>query len=185
MRRAALTLILLWLAGGVLRAQPSAEPTRVLLVMDCTQTMGDKWQSDTKLRVTQQVLSYLLDSLDDVEIALRVYGNQLKNADGTRLEVPFGPNSHSLMQRKLRTLVPGGQGKASTALSKCRNDFPKDGNARNIILLITDGQKKDKDLCSLAGQMQMSGNILKTFILCIDPDGSAGMENCANGDDWA
>lgn len=140
--------------------------------------MGNRWQSDSKLRVTQQVLTDLLDSLDDIHLALRVYGNQLKNADGTRMEVPFGADNREALRRKLRTLLPGGPGKASTALSKCRNDFPDGTNARNIILLVTDGQQRDKDLCTLAGQMQMSSNILKTFILCIDPDGSAGLDDC-------
>lgn len=180
MRRLLIVLLLMVpsLCWAPVRAHQQSPETRVLLVLDCTQSMGQRWQSDTKLRVTQQVLTYLLDSLDDVELALRVYGNQLKTPDGTRLEVPFGIDSRQQMQRKLRTLVPGGQGKASTALSKCRGDFPDGGNARNIILLVTDGQQRDKDLCSLAGQMQMSGNILKTFILCIDPDGSAGMDEC-------
>ena len=180
MRRLLIVLLLMvpGLCWAPVRAQQQTQKTRVLVVLDCTRTMGDRWQSDSKLRVTQQVLTSLLDSLDDVELALRVYGNQLKNADGTRLEVPFSPDSRSLLQRKLRTLVPGGNGKASTALSKCRHDFPDDPEARNIILLVTDGQQRDKDLCSLAGQMQMSGNILKTFILCIDPDGTGGMDDC-------
>ena len=173
-----LLIVALLLFGGHAFCTQQPEKTRVLVMLDCTQSMGGRWQSDTKLRVTQQVLTSLLDSLDDVELALRVYGNQLKNADGTRLEVPFGLDNRSQMQRKLRTLVPGGPGKASTALSKCRGDFPDGGNARNIILLVTDGQQRDKDLCSLAGQMQMSSNILKTFILCIDPDGSAGLDDC-------
>lgn len=173
-----LLILALLLFGGHTFCTQQPQKTRVLVVLDCTRTMGDRWQSDSKLRVTQQVLTSLLDSLDDVELALRVYGNQLKVADGTRLEVPFSPDSRNLLQRKLRTLVPGGQGKASTALSKCRHDFPDDPEARNIILLITDGQQRDKDLCSLAGQMQMSGNILKTFILCIDPDGTGGMDDC-------
>lgn len=178
MMRKTLILALLLLGGRAFCTQQQPEPTRVLVVLDCTQSMGQRWQSDSKLRVTQQVLTYLLDSLDDVELALRVYGNQLKTPDGTRLEVPFGIDSRRQMQRKLRTLVPGGQGKASTTLSKCRNDFPDDKQARNIILLVTDGQQRDKDLCSLAGQMQMSGNVLKTFILCIDPDGSVDMDDC-------
>lgn len=179
MRRLLIVLLLMVANACCLLVNAQSESTRVLLVLDCTQTMGQRWQSDTKLRVTQQVLTHLLDSLDDVDIALRVYGNQLKNNDGTRLEVPFGNDNRSLLQRKLRTLVPGGNGKASTALSKSRHDFPDDKNARNIILLVTDGQQRDKDLCTLAGQMQMSGSILKTFILCIDPDGTAGMEECS------
>lgn len=172
-------LMAVCLSGHAQKEATTAETTRVLLVLDCTQTMGQRWQSDTKLRVTQQVLTYLLDSLDDIEVALRVYGNQLKEADGTRLEVPFGTDNREALQRKLRTLVAGGRGKASTALSKTRGDFPKDEKARNIILLITDGQQQDKDFCTLAGQMQMSSNILRTFILCIDGGkASASVNDC-------
>ena len=167
------------LSGQAQKESSPSETTRVLLVLDCTQSMGQRWQSGTKLRVTQQVLSHLLDSIDDIEVALRVFGNQLKGADGTRLEVPFGADNREALQRKLRTLVADGRCKASTALSKTRGDFPQDPQARNIILLVTDGQQQDKDFCSLAGQMQMSGNILKTFILCINADKTPTLaDNC-------
>ena len=56
--------------------KPSAAPerTRVLLILDCSQSMWDKWQSDAKIKVTQKVLLRLLDSignLPDMEVALR------------------------------------------------------------------------------------------------------------------
>ena len=67
MHRPLIVLLLMvpCLCWAPVRAHQQPQKTRVLLVLDCTQSMGQRWQSDTKLRVTQQVLTYLLDSLDD------------------------------------------------------------------------------------------------------------------------
>jgi hypothetical protein len=66
LRRILSIAILLIGLGLMAEAQkPSAAPerTRVLLILDCSQSMWDKWQSDAKIKVTQKVLLRLLDSI--------------------------------------------------------------------------------------------------------------------------
>lgn len=160
---------------------PDANKTRVLLILDCSNSMWDRWQSDAKIKVTQKVLLKFLDSVanqNDIEVALRVFGHLNKNAYGTRLEVPFGANNNYQIQSKIKTLVPNGGCTVSTALENSLNDFPvisgtsssqqKDQQARNIILIITDGMDDcDGSICQVARQVQMSGVIVQTFILGI------------------
>ncbi len=140
--------------------------------------MWDRWQSDAKIKVTQQVLLKFMDSVANqqgIEVALRVFGHLNKNSYGTRLEVPFEKGNNYKIQSKIKTLVPNGACTAATALSSSLNDFPplsgdskEDQQPRNIILIITDGMDDcDGNICDVARQVQMSGVIVQTFILGI------------------
>ncbi len=155
-----------------------SEKTRVLIILDCSHSMWDRWQSDSKIKVTQKVLLKFMDSIatqKGIDVALRVFGHLNKNSYGTRLEVPFEPNNNYKIQSKIKTLVPNGDCTAASALSSSLNDFPtvsaddRNGTqARNIILIITDGMDDcDGNICNVARQVQMSGVIVQTFILGI------------------
>lgn len=152
-------------------AAPVADKTRVLLILDCSNSMWDRWQSDAKIKVTQKVLLKFLDSVanqNSIEVALRVFGHLNRNAYGTRLEVPFEADNNYRIQSKIKTLVPQGGCTVTTALENSLNDFPATGASRNIILIITDGMDDcDGNICNVARQVQMSGVIVQTFILGI------------------
>lgn len=168
MRR--LLIILLLLLVGVAQAQ-STEKTRLLLIMDCSNSMWDHWQSNSKIKVTQQVLLSFLDSISkqhDVDVALRVFGHLNKDQFGTRLEVPFGSDNIYRLQSKIKTLVPQGGCTAAAALTDALSDFPATGSSRNLILIITDGMDDcDAEICDVARQVQLSGVVVQTFVLGI------------------
>ena len=158
------------------QSKVATDKTRVLIILDCSQSMWDRWQSDAKIKVTQKVLLKFLDSVanqNEIEVALRVFGHLNKNQYGTRLEVPFEEGNNYKIQSKVKTLVPNGACTAATALSNSLNDFPTgsgkgDAQPRNIILIITDGMDDcDGNICDVARQVQMSGVIVQTFILGI------------------
>lgn len=160
--------------GFVAMAQKSTaapQKTRVLLVLDCSQSMWDKWQSDSKIKVTQKVLLRLLDSIQsrpDVEVALRVFGHLNDHAYGTSLEVPFEKNNIYKLQSKIKTLVPNGGCNAATALSKSLNDFPQDPKSRNIIVVITDHiNDPDGDIVEVTEKIEESGNVVRTEFIGI------------------
>lgn len=148
-----------------------SEKTRLLLIVDCSNSMWDHWQSDSKIKVTQQVLLKFLDmvtSQDDTEVALRVFGHLNRYQIGTRLEVPFESDNLYQLQSKIKTLVPQGGCTASTALTDALHDFPQTDSSRNIILIITDGMDDcDAAICQVARQVQLSGVVVQTFILGI------------------
>ena len=148
-----------------------AEKTRLLLIMDCSNSMWDHWQSNAKIKVTQQVLLSFLDSVSrqhDVDVALRVFGHLNQHQYGTRLEVPFGADNIYQLQSKIKTLVPQGGCTAAAALTDALSDFPTGGDSRNIILIITDGMDDcDAEICDVARQVQLSGVVVQTFVLGI------------------
>ena len=145
--------------------------TRVLLILDCSNSMWDKWQSDSKIKITQTVLLTFLDSIsnkNEIDVALRVFGHLNKKSYGTRLEVPFEKDNIHKLRSKIKTLVPQGGCEAVSALSNSLNDFPPTGNSRNIIVIITDGMDDcEGSICEVARQVQNSGVVVKTFVLGI------------------
>ena len=153
------------------KPKPVPDKTRVLLILDCSNSMWDQWQSDSKIKVTQQGMLHFIDSVaaqNDIDVALRVFGHLNKDAYGTRLEVPFDEGNSYKLQSKIKTLVPNGGCTAATALTDALHDFPVSKNSRNIILIITDGiDDSDGSICNVARQVQLSGIVVQTFILGI------------------
>lgn len=171
-----ITLLLAFSLGGFAQSkkkveEPVGDRTRVLLILDCSHSMWDRWQSDSKIKVTQTVLLRFLDSIaakGDIDVALRVFGHLNKDAYGTRLECPFEADNNYKLQSKIKTLVPNGGCTAATALGNALHDFPPAAASRNIILIITDGMDdSDGGICDVARQVQLSGTIVQTFILGI------------------
>lgn len=153
-----------------------AEPlTRVLFILDGSQSMLAQWGEQNKITIAQNLLSNLVDSLSgmpNVELALRVYGHQKpvppQDCNDTKLEVPFSRNNGNKIQQKLSSVRPKGTTPIAYSLELAANDFPKDADCRNIIVLITDGiESCEGDPCAVSVNLQRQGIILKPFIVGI------------------
>ncbi len=178
MKRLCIILLIMLLSLSAAQAQkkrvpvnPLNDKTHVLLILDCSNSMWEKWQSDSKIKVTQAVLLKFMDSIshqNNVEFAMRVFGHLNKNDRDTRLEVPFKYDNNYRIKSKIKTLVPQGGGTVTSALSSSLNDFPTGVSSRNIILIITDGiDNSGDDICQTARQVQTSGMVVKTFVVGI------------------
>ncbi len=146
--------------------------------------MYGEWQSDKKIVVAKRLMSEFLDSLTqktapDVEIALRCYGHQSplwpgpRNCEDTKLEVPFASiqTNAPKMKKFIQGLEPKGTTPIAYSLGKCADDFPVDKNARNIIILITDGiEECGGDPCAVSLALQKKGIFLKPFVIGIGMD---------------
>ncbi|HRY32719.1 MAG TPA: VWA domain-containing protein [Bacteroidales bacterium] len=152
--------------------------TRILFVFDASQSMYGRWQSDLKINIAQRLLSDLLDSLalvDNLELALRVYGHQKnfppQDCDDSRLEVSFSGNNAKRIKQVLRGITPRGTTPIAYSLEQAGSDFPPCDNCRNIIVLITDGiEECNGDPCAVSRALQKKGLVLKPFIIGIGKD---------------
>jgi Ca-activated chloride channel homolog len=151
---------------------PPVQKVRVLLIFDFSNSMYGLWESDSKFNIARKLVSSMVDSLSrqpEVELALRCYGHQKKyppqDCDDTKLEVPFGKENAWLIKQKLNKLSPSGTTPIARSLEACAADFP-DKNARNIVLLITDGKEEcGGDPCAISAALQSKGIILRPFIV--------------------
>ena len=176
-----LIILLFTLYHFVLHAQqtkPKLPLTRILFVFDCSQSMAGNWESDKKINIARRFLISTIDSLeklDNVEMALRVYGHQSpvppQDCNDTRLEVPFTPANAPKIRQKLRYLIPKGTTPIAHSLELCIGDFPKCENCRNVIILITDGiEACDGDPCAVSRELLKRGIVLKPFVIGIGLD---------------
>lgn len=153
--------------------------TRILFLFDASQSMYGRWQSGSKIEVAKKLMNELLDSLmtvDNVQLALRCYGHQKpyppQDCDDTKLEVPFEKGNISRIKQVINSIRPSGTTPIARSLEASANDFP-DLNARNIILLITDGVEECKgDPCAISAALQRKGVFLKPFVIGMGIDES-------------
>ena len=156
-------------------AQTTNQKTRILFILDCSYSMYGKWQSDTKIKITQSILSNVIDTLkskDNLQLALRVFGHTSnyteQNCFDTKLEIPFSNSNSEVLKDKLKSLVPKGSSPISNSLKASKTDFPECKNCRNIIVLITDGLDDCSDDASeVSKALQKEGSIIKPFIIGI------------------
>jgi Ca-activated chloride channel homolog len=153
------------------------EFTRVLFLLDGSQSMDNGWDRSSRMAEAKRILSTIADSitaLPNVEMALRVYGHTTDqaavNCHDTRLEAPFAKNNSKIIKKKLEAIRPMGITPIALSLQKCANDFPK-GECRNVVIIITDGTEScGGDPCAIAKDLQSKGIILKPFIIGLGID---------------
>jgi Ca-activated chloride channel family protein len=147
--------------------------TRILFVFDASQSMWAKWESDSRINIAKRMMSQMLDSLrglENVELALRVYGHQKpvppQDCSDTRLEVPFKKNNIDEIKSVIQKLEPKGTTPIARSLEAAALDFPKSTPSRNIVILITDGiEACDGDPCAVSIELQKQKIFLKPSLL--------------------
>ncbi len=152
--------------------------TRILFVFDASQSMSGYWESDQKINIARNFLIGVVDSLEtltNVQMALRVYGHQspvfMKDCQDTKLEVTFDVNNSHKIRQKLRFLKPNGNTPIAYSLEQSANDFPPCNDCRNIIIMITDGiEECGGDPCAVSRKLQEQGITLKPFVIGIGID---------------
>lgn len=181
--RSTWALLLVVAAGYGTNAQektPQPSLTRMLFVMDASNSMNAFWGNQPKINTARELLLKSLKELEgqpDLELALRLYGHQTaivpgnQDCDDTKLEVPFGTNSIPAMRTVLSSVRCQGTTPIARSLEKSGDDFPPLGNdggrkVRNVIILITDGiEACDEDPCAVSRALQAKGITLKPFVI--------------------
>jgi len=177
---------------NTLVAQDSdAEKIRILFIFDASNSMNAQWQKSSKMVVAKKLLSNTVDELkglENTEVALRVYGHQVKiqpgqqDCDDTKLEVPFaeGDGNIEKIKSKIRSIEAKGTTPIARSLEYSAKDFPECSNCRNVIILITDGiEACDEDPCAVSRALREKGIKLKPFIIGVGLDTSyLGQFNC-------
>lgn len=167
--------------------QELPKKVRILFLLDGSGSMLAKWENQTRMSVAKKLLIDIVDSLKinkDLELGLRVYGHQFdkryNNCEDSKLEVGFYTDNHDMIKARIRGLKPQGVTPIAFSLLQAANDFPKEKNVRNIIIIITDGLESCKgDPCKVSFELQKKNIFLKPFIIGIGGEkGFAEAFNC-------
>ncbi|MDC0249540.1 VWA domain-containing protein [Flavobacteriales bacterium] len=177
-----LTILILLGSFNISIAQKKQDPiNRILFIFDASQSMLGRWQSGRKIDIAKNLLSNMVDSLKEIqnlEIGLRVYGHKSgyppQDCEDTHLEVNFLKASQAadLIKKKLAVIKSRGTTPIARSLEEGAKDFPR-GNARNIVIIITDGKEEcGMDPCAVSRLYQREGIILKPFVIGVGIDES-------------
>ena len=157
---------------------------RILFIFDGSNSMNSQWGNSSKIIIAKRLMIKTIDSLkmlENVEIALRMYGHQTKISPGkqdcsdTKLEVPFANAKENYIKiiNKIRALKPKGTTPIARSLEYSAEDFPDCENCKNIIILLTDGiEACDEDPCAVAIALKEKNIKLKPFIIGLGLDTS-------------
>ena len=142
------------------------ELTRILFILDASNSMNAKWTMDqTRIQAAKELLAKEIDGLvgtPNLEVALRVYGHQspitatFQDCNDTKLEVPFAPDNYQAIKNRIKSIQAKGTTPIARSLEAAAEDFP-DRESRNIIILITDGVEAcDNDPCVIAQKLKVN-----------------------------
>ena len=157
---------------------------RILFIFDGSNSMNAQWENSSKISIAKKLMTQTMDSLkelENVELALRMYGHQTKIMPGkqdcsdTKLEVPFASSkdNYENIINKIRSLVPKGTTPIARSLEYSADDFPPCDQCRNIIILVTDGiEACDEDPCAVALALKSKNIKLKPFVIGLGLDTS-------------
>ncbi|MBI2259201.1 MAG: VWA domain-containing protein [Flavobacteriia bacterium] len=171
------TLVLLSLSSI---SYTQKELVRILFVLDASNSMNADWgNGQTRIEAAKEILVKHVDSLVNIpnlEIALRVYGHQspitatYQDCNDTKLEIPFDKNNYLAVKNKIKTIKAKGTTPIARSLEAAADDFP-DQNARNIIILITDGiEACDNDPCLIAKKIKDKNINITPFVIGLGLD---------------
>ncbi len=154
----------------------NVEKTRILFVVDCSYNMYEKWQSESKIKIAQSLVSNIIDSLsaqEDVECALRVFGSEkdypTQDCEDTKLLVPFYRMNTDALKARLKGMVPKGTSAVTNSLEKVKEDFPNDKSCRNVVIMILNNiDRCGGDIKDVSSKLQKQGVCLKPFIIGIN-----------------
>ena len=178
------TLLLLLFSITSSYTQNDEGKIRILFIFDGSNSMNAQWENSSKISIAKKLMTQTMDSLkelENVELALRMYGHQTKIMPGkqdcsdTKLEVPFASSkdNYDNIINKIRSLVPKGTTPIARSLEYSSEDFPSCEDCRNIIILITDGiEACDEDPCAVALALKAKNIKLKPFVIGLGLDTS-------------
>lgn len=172
-------IILLFILCGSLHVTAQEQLTRILFILDASNSMNANWGGQTRIEAAKDLLIKTVDSLKgsaNLEIALRVYGHQspitatYQDCQDTKLEVPFAKDNYDAVKSRIRTILAKGTTPIARSLEAAASDFP-DANSRNIIILITDGiEACDNDPCVIAKKLRDKNINVTPFVIGLGMD---------------
>lgn len=149
-------------------------PVKVLVIFDVSRSMMAQYESGTRMDAAKDMAYTIIDSLSlkkNLQIALRAYGASVPYPPGScsdsKLIFNFERDNSVKIKEYISSLKPTGITPIAYSLDQAINDF-KDPNAKNFIIIITDGiEECGGNICQVAIKLREKGIVLRPFIVGI------------------
>ena len=124
-------------AIGELALRVAQAPQDLLIILDSSSSMGDRFEDSIKIEVAREVLKeFIADLPDDMRVGLRVFGG----CEYSRLVRSIGPLNKAALQTEIHSIEPGGKTPIAYTLEQAKGDFA-DVPGPKLILLVSDGME--------------------------------------------
>jgi len=174
-------LSLLSTYGAFAQAQGELTQSRILILLDESSSMIQKWPSGKeKYKAADELILHLMDSIyainPDVEFSLRVFGHQYtveqNNCYDTKNEVPFSKDNRVQMSLRLDDIHPLGVTPIAYALMQAaKYDLvDEEHNAYSIILFTDGGESCGGDICEVMKKLMKYKVYFKPYIVSLEDD---------------
>ncbi|MCR4426956.1 MAG: VWA domain-containing protein, partial [Firmicutes bacterium] len=181
-RRAVYLLLLVVLSAQWIVPAPAGavsagdSKTYIEFILDASVSMTARLEGrKTRMDVAREVMEELIRELPEtpgLEIALRVYGAELVRGmapcEDSVLVQGFKPvrDARGPMITAVRDMKPKGMTPIGLSLELAAKDFPRDPDARKIVVLVTDGEEScGADPCAISRRLQEQGLMLKPYVV--------------------
>jgi len=122
-------------AIGELSLHIAQAPQDLLIILDSSSSMGDRFEDSIKIEVAREVLKeFVADLPNDMRVGLRVFGG----CEYSRLVRSIGPLNKAALQAQIQSIEPGGTTPLAYTLEQAKGDFA-DLPGTKLILLVSDG----------------------------------------------
>jgi cell division septation protein DedD len=166
------------IACAVAQPKPLTKKARILLLLDGSSSMVDKWHGDkTRFKAAETVILALMDSIHrvnpDVEFGLRVFGHQHsvteRNCYDTKTEVFFNTKNEVQMSLRLAAIKPYGITPIAYSIQKSVEiDMMDDRKYAYSLILITDGGEScGGNICEVVRTMLEKKIYFKPYIISL------------------
>lgn len=178
MRRLLTYLVLMMLVVTAFSQTEGRKPTRILFILDASNSMNNNLGSITRIQAAKNVLYDVAKRIEkepDVQMALRVFGHQShqseENCRDSKLEVGFRLNNTQKILEAVDEVRPKGITPIALSIKRSERDFSVSTGTRNVIVLITDGfESCEENACEVSLALQRKGIIIQPYIIGLNPD---------------
>jgi Mg-chelatase subunit ChlD len=152
-------------AIGELALRVAQAPQDLLIILDSSSSMGDRFEDSIKMEVAKEVLKeFVTDLPDGIRVGLRIFGG----CEYSQLVRPIELLNRDALQAQIHSIETGGKTPIAYTLEQAKGDFA-DVPGTKLILLVSDGMETcGGDPAASARDLLNSGYDLRINVVGFD-----------------
>ncbi len=147
----------------------NAAKTQIVIIFDASGSMWGQINGKAKIEIAKNAFGQIVDELaklENMQVALRVYGHLNKKCSNSVLEVPMGSIQADAVKTKIKSLVPKGKTPIAFSIEMAVDDFNQEIKGEKVILVVTDGMEScGGDPCRVALKLKNAGIVTKIHVV--------------------
>jgi Ca-activated chloride channel family protein len=148
----------------------AAEPTKTILILDCSGSMWGKIQGRTKVDIAREAVAKVVGGLDaNTQLGLMAYGHRRKgDCNDIELLIPPGPLNRAAFLAKVNALQPLGNTPLTRSVELAAEALKSEEQAATVVLVSDGLETCGGDPCALAAKLEKAGLKFTAHVIGFD-----------------